>query len=144
MHTKCPSPWSTFNHECTMSTPWMGETKEAPFKLQWFTHFKKASASTKHEYNQAFWKEQPYSQQPVPFNQDKAWAQCGLKVEGHWSMPRTGNSSEFNTLSAQFICCCVSNGLAYCEARWKEWTKGIPYASQNTGNKEGASLLNSS
>ncbi len=69
---------------------------------------------------------------------------CVLRVEGHWSMPRTGNSSEFNTLSAQFIYCCVSNGPAYCESTWKRGTKAPPYATENSGHKEGASLLNRS
>lgn len=110
-------------------------------ETQRFTHFKKASASTKHEYNQA-----PLKRASNLFHLTKTRPElhCVLRVEGHWSMPRTGNSSEFNTLSAQFIYCCVSNGPGYCESTWKRGTKAPPYATQNSGHKEGASLLNRS
>lgn len=83
----------------------------------------------------------PYRRQPVPFHQDKAGAPCAPKVERHWSMPRTGNSSALNTLSAQFIYCCVSNGPVHCEAGWKSGTKNSQYSGPNTGHKEGASLF---
>lgn len=126
----------------TMSLLWMkGGEKLDPLERQRFTHFKKASASTKHEYNQALLKR---SCNLFHLTKTRPGFHCVLRVEGHWSMPRTGNSSEFNTLSAQFIYCCVSNGQGYCESTWKKGTKAPPYATENSGHKEGASLLNRS
>lgn len=62
--------------------------------------------------------------QPVLFLQDKARVRCASKVERHWSMLRSGNSSTLNTLSAQFIYCCVSNNPVHCCVQMKEWDKG--------------------